>query len=127
MLLRNPDRLESGLNAFITFVVSPDEDKSVMPYYINGGLIYEGLMPSRPHDKLDLGFYSAVFGDKLRSAQHAASLPGQTSETNIELNYQVQLSPYLYIRPNLQYVIKPNGLKTIDNALVVGAEVGITF
>jgi len=127
MLLRNPGRPETGLNGFMTFVVSPDEDKSVMPYFINGGLIYEGLLPSRPHDKLDLGFYSAVFSNKLRSAQHVASLPAQTSETNIELNYQVQLSPYLYVRPNVQYVLKPNGLNTIDNALVVGAAVGITF
>ena len=60
-------------------------------------------------------------------AQHAAELPGQTSETDIELNYQVQLTPYLYVRPNIQYVFKPNGLNTIRNALVLGAEVGITF
>ena len=98
-----------------------------MPYYVNGGLIWEGLIPCRPHDKLDLGFYSGVFGDKLREAEHGAGLPGQTSESNIELNYQVQLKPWFYVRPNVQYVFKPNGLNTIQNALVLGAEIGVTF
>jgi porin len=126
MLLRNAG-LDAGLNSFVTFVVSPDDDISVMPYFVNGGLIWEGLIPCRPHDKLDLGFYSTVFSHDIREAQHAARLPGQTSETNIELNYQLQLTPYLYVRPNVQYVFKPNGLNTIKNALVLGTEIGITF
>ena len=127
MLFRNARNPDTGLNGFVTFVVSPDEDKSVMPYYVNGGLIWEGVIPCRPHDKLDLGFYSGVFSDRLRAAQHEARLPGQTSETDIELNYQLQLTPYLYVRPNVQYVFKPNGQNTIRNALVLGAELGITF
>jgi porin len=126
MLLRNPGR-DTGVTSFVTFVVSPDADKSVMPYFVNGGLIWEGLIPWRSHDKLDLGFYSGVFSDKLRTAEHGARLPGQTSETDIEMNYQVQLRRYLYVRPNIQYVFKPNGLNTIRNALVVGTEVGVTF
>jgi len=126
MLLRNSGR-DTGLNSFVTFVVSPDEDKSVMPFFVNAGLIWEGLIPCRPHDKLDLGFYSAVFSDRLRAGQHGAQLAGQTSETNLEVNYKVQITPYLHVRPNIQYVIKPNGLSTIDNALVLGGEVGITF
>jgi porin len=51
MFFRNPNRPEAGLNGFVTFVVSPDEDKSPIPYYLNGGLIYEGLIPCRLNDK----------------------------------------------------------------------------
>jgi porin len=127
MLLRNSARPDTGLNSFFTFVASPAEDKSTLPYFVNGGLIYEGLIPCRPKDKTDLGFYTAVFSDPLRHAQHEAGLTGQTSETDIELNHQIQITPYLYVRPNIQYVIKPNGLSSIHNAVVLGAEVGITF
>jgi porin len=127
MLIRNPGRPESGLNAFTTFVVSPDEQKSAMPYFFNGGLIYDGLIPSRPHDKTALGFYSTIFSEDLRSAERAAGLPSQTSETDIELNHQLQINQWLYCKPNLQYVIKPNGLNTIDNAFVAGLEIGLTF
>jgi porin len=126
MLYRNPG-LETGLNAFGTFVLSPDEDKSPIPYYLNGGLIYEGLIPCRPHDKTALGFYAAWFSSTMRDAQQAAHVPSQTNETNIEFNHQIQLTPFLYVRPNLQYVIKPNGLNRIGNALALGAEVGVTF
>jgi len=127
MLYRNARRPETGLNAFVTFVVSPDEDKSPIPYYLNGGLIYEGLIPCRPNDKTALGFYSGWFGQDLRKAQRSAGLASQTNETNIEFNHQIQITPYLYLRPNLQYVIKPNGLNRIANALVLGVEAGITF
>jgi porin len=127
MFFRNPNRPEAGLNGFVTFVVSPDEDKSPIPYYLDGGLIYEGLIPCRPNDKTALGFYSAWFSGRQRSAQEAAGLPSQTNETDIEVNHQIQITPYLYLRPNLQYVIKPNGLNRIANALVLGVETGITF
>jgi porin len=127
MFLRNADRPETGLNGFVTFVVSPDEDKSAIPYFLNGGLIYEGLIPFRPNDKTALGFYSAWFSDRKRDAQQTARVPSQTNETDIELNHQIQITPCFYLRPNIQYVIKPNGLNQINNALVLGAETGITF
>ncbi len=127
MFLRNANRPETGLNGFVTLVVSPDEDKSPIPFFLNGGLIYEGLIPCRPNDKTALGFYSAWFSGSVHDAQRAAGLPAQTNETDIELNHQIQLTPWLYLRPNLQYVIKPNGLDRIENALVLGVEAGITF
>jgi len=90
-------------------------------------LIYEGVIACRPNDKTALGFYSAWFSGRQRGAQEAAALPSQTNETNIEFNHQIQITPYLYLRPNLQYVIKPNALNRIANALVLGVESGITF
>jgi porin len=127
MFYRNPGRPQTGLNGFVTFVLSPDEDKSAIPYYLNAGLIYEGLIPCRPNDKTAIGLYSAWFSGSMRDAEQAAHVPSQTNETDIELNHQVQLNPWLYLRPNIQYVIKPNGLNRIANALVLGVEVGITF
>ena len=45
----------------------------------------------------------------------------------LELNYQMQLVPYSHIRPNIQYIMNPNGFSEIDDALVLGTEFGITF
>ena len=80
--------LIAGLNGFVTFVVSPDEDKSPIPYYLNGGLIYEGLIPCRPNDKTALGFYSAWFSERQRSAQKAAG----AAVTNERNQHRVQSS-----------------------------------
>lgn len=127
MLHRHAGRPETGLNAFITFVASPNETKSVIPYFLNGGLVYQGLIPSRPNDKLALGGYYASYSSDLRNAQREAGLAPQHAETDLELNYQVQVTPFFYVRPNIQYVIQPNGQTNIENALVLGAEVGLTF
>jgi porin len=127
MLHRNADRPETGLEGFLTFITSPDQDKSNVPYFMNSGLIYEGLIPGRPEDKTALGMYAAWFSSEVRGAQKAAGLSSQTSETGFELNHQIQLRPYLYLRPNIQYIVRPNGLASIANALVVGVEMGVTF
>jgi porin len=38
-----------------------------------------------------------------------------------------QLTPWLYVMPSVQYVIRPGGTGSIPNALVLGAEIGVTF
>src|SRR4029078_8909111 len=47
MFYRNPGR-DTGLNGFVTFVLSPDEDKSPIPYYLHGGMTHEGLITGSP-------------------------------------------------------------------------------
>ena len=121
-----PDK-DQGLNGFLTVVVSPDEEKSTMPYFFNTGFIYEGLLPARPKDKAAVGMYTAWFSSDLRDAQREADVPSQSSESGFEVNYQVQLTPFAYVRPNIQYIMDPNGLSEIDNALVLGFEFGVTF
>ncbi len=98
-----------------------------MPYYLDGGLVYEGLIPDRPNDKTALGFYSAWFSSSMLAAERAAGLSSQTCETLIELNHQIQFTPWFYLRPDLQYVIKPNGVENVRDALVLGVEVGVVF
>jgi porin len=127
MLLRNHCDPATGLESFVTFVAQPDEEKSTMPYYLNGGLIYQGLVPGRPSDKTSLGFYTAWWSRNLREAEHEAGLSAQSCETLIELNHQFQLNSFFYLRPDIQYVIKPNGQTSIHDALVLGMEVGVVF
>lgn len=127
MLYRESSHSSRGLQSFLTVVVSPDEEKSPMPYFFNTGFIYKGLFSARPNDKAAIGMYGAWFSSDLRDAQRAAGQRTQSSETTVEVNYQVQLNPYTYIRPNIQYIADPNGLSEIDDALVLGLEFGLTF
>lgn len=71
--------------------------------------------------------YTAWCSSDLRDAQREAGISSQTSESLIEINYQRQVSPYAYARPNIQYIFTPNGRSEIDDALVVGVELGVTF
>ena len=124
---REPETKSQGLTLFYVFVYSPDEEHNTIPYYTSGGMIYEGLIPSRPNDKTAFGVHNAWFSDELSDARAEAGLERQDTETTLELNHQFQLTPALYVRPAVQYVITPNGEDDIDNAFVVGFEASIIF
>ena len=97
------------------------------PSFYAAGLVYTGLVPSRPRDKAALGVVSGFFQDDLREAQREAGLPTQGVETIIELNYQIELTRFAYLRPDMQYIFNPNGDNEIDDAFVVGFELGVRF
>ncbi|MET0484254.1 MAG: carbohydrate porin, partial [Candidatus Rokuibacteriota bacterium] len=54
-------------------------------------------------------------------------LPGTTAETVIEANYQFALTGGLSIMPDVQYVIRPGGVRGVGNAFVLGAQVMLSF
>ena len=45
----------------------------------------------------------------------------------VEANHRFQLTPWLYVTPDFQYVIRPNGQSDIDDAAVFGGELSIAF
>lgn len=45
----------------------------------------------------------------------------------IELSYQCQVTPWLIVQPDVQYIINPGGTQDLDNALVVGGRASVTF
>ena len=53
--------------------------------------------------------------------------PVQHNELNIELNYHYQWSPVIALRPNLQYVYQPGGVKQVEDAWVAGLTMKLNF
>ena len=45
----------------------------------------------------------------------------------LELNYRVQLTPWLYLTPDFQYDVHPNGSTHIGDAAVLAGELSVTF
>jgi porin len=127
MFYREKPEADQGLYGLFVFVLAPDQRHNVCPYFTSAGLVYQGLLDFRPDDKTALGIANGWFSDKIRNAEHRAGVEKQSAETVLELNHQIQITPAIYIRPDLQYVIKPNGFSDIDNALAIGFEAGITF
>lgn len=127
VLYREAARSEQGLSGFFVFTLAPEKSRNTLPYFYSIGLIYQGLFDARPKDKTAFGATTGWFSDEIRDAQRNAGLERQSAETVLELNHQIQLTPYFFVRPDIQYVINPNGLGSIDNALVLGFEAGVTF
>lgn len=117
---------EQGLYAF-SFLSFAPEYNNAMPFYFHTGLVYKGLIPSRNKDQLGVAFALGSYSnDKLQNGQ-AAARPQQTTEAVLELDYRVQINKFSYIQPFLQYLIRPNGTGQIENATILGLQMGVNF
>ena len=54
-------------------------------------------------------------------------IPRTTTETVLEANYQITVSAWFSVTPDLQYVIRPSGRSAFGNALVVGVQLAMTL
>ena len=45
----------------------------------------------------------------------------------LEVTYQANLTPWMYIKPNAQFVINPGGTQDLGNAFVIGGRVSVNF
>lgn len=50
-----------------------------------------------------------------------------TYETAIGITYVIQLNRNISIQPDFQYIMRPYGNTEIDDALVVGSQLLVTF
>ena len=51
----------------------------------------------------------------------------ETVETVLEAAYSFNLTSWLTITPDVQYIIRPSGVRSVDNAILAGVLVYLTF
>jgi porin len=113
-LYRVPGTDDQGLSAFLRAGGVPN-DRNLINFYADGGLLYKGPMPGRPDDKVGIAFAYAHIGDNARGLDADTALfgnfffPVRSSETMIEMMYQAKLRPWWTLQPELQYIIRPGG------------------
>jgi Carbohydrate-selective porin len=111
-----------GLGIFSHLGFSP-QSSSFIDFYMDGGLTYKGVIPTRDNDVLGV---AVAYGHLSTNPQdnEEGSNPGY--EIGLEATYQIELASWLSFQPDLQYVIHPSGTK-IANALVLGARTTFSF
>ena len=112
---------DTSLSVFLRYGIAND-DINVLQSYFGGGLVATGLLRSRPQDQLGLAFASASVGGPYRRAQADAGDRSDRAETSIELTYSAQLTEWLRVQPDIQYIINPGANPALDNALVFGLQ-----
>ena len=105
-------------------------------------LWYKGPFDSRPNDSIGFGIANYVVNGRAKDKQIATNesrgyysydaiasdyIPIQDDELNVELNYTYQWSPAVMLRPNIQYIHQPAGVKAVDDAWVAGLSVKVNF
>ncbi len=127
-----------GLSAFARVAGSPG-DRNLISFYTDAGLTYKGLIPGRGEDTAGVAIAYARIGNNARGfdqdlqANSNPLTPVRDQETVLEVTYQIQLTPWLTMQPDLQrifhpggHVLNPDGSVRRD-ALVVGLRSMLTF
>ena len=110
-----------------------DEATARFRYFWVIGGHYQGTFPGRDNDVISFMAASARINPRLtryqrdRDSVTPGVLPIQTYETVLEVDYGARIAPWLTVRPNLQYIIRPNGTGTIPDAFVIGLYTQVTF
>jgi porin len=123
---------ERSLTAFLSVVISPDQSRNPLPYFVNAGVVVQGPIRGRPDDAALFGVSWGRFSDAFRRLERAGRLVGleivaPRYELALEWSYAIQVTPWLKFQPDIQYIINPGGTGRVPNALVLGFEVGLTF
>lgn len=121
---RNGPGSTEGLTPFISLIFAP-QNRNLFPFFFNCGLVFKGIFPQRPEDVANLGFIYGKYSRDQAAVQRREGLEPQNFESIIELSYWIQINPWLYMAPDMQYIVHPKG-KNTPNAYVIGAQIGIT-
>jgi porin len=122
-----------GFGVFGSFMAAPDQSISQLPYFFTAGVACRGIFESRPRDAAGLAIVYGDFSSDLRHSQERQqqldpTVGVQNYEAVLELTYRLYFQKTaVFFQPDLQYVIRPGGTGKIDNALVLGCQIGINF
>ncbi|WP_411563367.1 carbohydrate porin [Pseudomonas shirazensis] len=124
-----------SLHAFGQYSASSKAASAFTKWYGTGVVLYQPFA-GRPRDTLSLGYGRAVPNPRSRDVLEDAAAGSDrefpnidSAEQLIELSYGYQATPWLNLRPDVQYIIEPGAFSgaDIDNALVVGLQVKASF
>lgn len=87
------------------------------PLFVEGALVYQGLIPQRDRDETLAGFAWAP----------AQQSEGASYSVVLEAGYRFRFSGWGWIQPYAQYLIQPDGTPGVANATVLGIFAGIDF
>jgi porin len=101
-------------------------------FWVLGGH-YQGTFVGRDNDVISFMLASGRTNPRLTRYQRdrdrvaPGSVGVQSHESVAEIDYGAKITPWLTLRPNLQYVMHPGGTGDIPDAFVIGLYTQVTF
>lgn len=108
------DPAKQGLGAFMRGGWAP-EDRNLVEWSLDGGLVYRGLIPTRDWDVLGASVAWMWMSGDIASAQRVvnAAAPGTFSPVDyeglMEITYKAQVTAWWTLQPSIQWVVHPGG------------------
>jgi porin len=94
--------------------------------FASAALTASHLFASRPGDTLGLGVAWARLGHDYLSLRSFGGQPATSAETTFELVYRAELTPWISLLPNVQFVRDPGADPTLDDSWVAGLRFELT-
>jgi porin len=109
-----------------------DAQTALLKDFFDAGIVQHGTFPGRDHDTFAIGYAYGNINPNLRAFEASLNaigfnVPVNGQEQIAEVNYGLQLRPWLSLRPGIQYVWRPSGNTAVRNALVIDLSTAITF
>jgi porin len=111
---------DQGLGAFFRYG-NADSKRNDVTDFFSFGFQYQGLFEGRDDDVLGFGFAHGTFSDQ------ASATFTEDYESAYEIYYSAQLTKWLTVSPDFQYVTNPGGNESVPNAVVLGVRLQMTF
>lgn len=105
---------DSGISVFSRAGISAP-DRNPVAFYLDGGIVFSGMVPGRPDDKVAATFlYSSISRDAAALDRDMIAFTGipqpiRDYELNLALVYHAQIVPGWTIQPAFHYVFHPGG------------------
>lgn len=96
-----------------------DDEVNVINHFWSLGVQYQGFFPGRDMDVMAVGFAEGLFSDRITlSGNH---------ESVYEWYYNLYVTDWMAISPDVQYVVNPGGNPAARDAIVVGLRARLSF
>jgi len=126
MIFREEGTKDQGLTPLAVATIGPD-NMNKFPFFLMGGLVYKGLVPTRDDDVTGFEVVYAKYSEKIKESQASVGSAQQKYEMVFEFTHKVSITKWMYMQPDIQYIVSPGGTGNIDDALVLGFQFGLTF
>ena len=115
--LYRPGKAGTGTVAYRYLVVHPSVHRIEMliNFFIDGGIVFGGMIPNRPNDRFGASVIYARFSDSVRGFDQdqinfgTLFTPPRDYETNLELTYVAQIVPGWIVQPVYTSIWHPSG------------------
>lgn len=111
---------DDGLYGFLQYGHA-DRRVSDVSDYVGAGLSFVGPYTKVNPDSLGIGVAAARLSDDRDSGFT------ESWETSVEAYYNFQVTRYLSVKPDLQYIVHPGGQRDVNDALVATVRVTLAF
>lgn len=122
-----PKLSKQGLSIFNLITFAPEYNNQ-FPFYLQSGLVYQGLVPMRDDDQLGFAVAYGHYSNQIALASRAEGEDfDPTATVFLEWFYRIQFNDWLFFQPFVQYEIQPTGTREKENAVILGFYTGLNF